>query len=474
LKTPLSIICSTVKMAYGLLAQSNGELQMLSVSKKYRQQIGFGSKVGFLQERYGQAVCDSWYESMQNESGWTGHIFLDNQWHKVELWNHGQFSLLFECPLNTDQLSGSPDYRARVSLTSEEQPQQPTESIGSFLLQIDNHGKIIRLNEPLCTFFAQTNDQMKGLDAAHLVFINDMGHYKRLFNTISFKHAMCDGSFSLRNAQGHVHRFDWTAVCDGRQIIMIGKSSHKHLEDALVKSEERLNNILETMNEAFFAIDNQGYITYINTKGAELLGRPSGSLLGRLLSERAPVLKSTPLLEHLDHSRALKENEIFQWEDTQTGKWYQVKACPGDDLISVFFSDISDLKKTESNARHQAMHDSLTGLPNRLSLKQTLSELMDDENVVNITMGVLFIDLDGFKSINDTLGHNAGDQLLQLVSIRLRDSVRSSDVVARLSGDEFVIMLPYINGPEDAFNAGKKWSSKSAELLSSLIKRKFT
>ncbi|MDX1670450.1 MAG: diguanylate cyclase, partial [Limnobacter sp.] len=238
--------------------------------------------------------------------------------------------------------------------------------------------------------------------------------------------------------------------------ILIGKSSQKHLEDALVKSEERLNNILETMNEAFFAIDEQGFITYINAKGAELLGKPANALLGRKLSERAPSLKKTPLFEHLHRSKSLMQSEIFQWEDVLTNRWYQVKAYPSNELISVFFSDISDIKQTENTARHQAMHDSLTGLPNRLSLKQTLSELMTDSHVVDITMGLLFIDLDGFKSINDTLGHNAGDQLLQQVAERLQASVRTSDVVARLSGDEFVIMLPYINSAQDAYNVGLK------------------
>lgn len=450
-------LLNSKKLAYGLLTCINNELRMLSASKKYRQSIGFGSDRDFLFARYGKWIYESWQESMLAESGWTGNVWLDNKWHKVELWNHGRYGLLFERPLKESELSSRSEFHEPpVEQVSEEPAAQMTETIGSVLIQMDNHGKVIRLNEALCRFFKQTNDNMQGLDASHLVFVNDMGHYKRLFNTVSFKQAMCDGSFSLRNADGEVHRFDWTAVADGKQVILIGKSSQKHLEDALVKSEERLNNILETMNEAFFAIDDQGFITYINAKGAELLGRSPGALLGRLLSERAPALKNTPLFEHLNRSRGLKQSEIFQWEDTKTRQWYQVKTYPSEDLISVFFSDISDIKKTENNARHQAMHDSLTGLPNRLSLKQTLAELMDDDNVVDITMGLLFIDLDGFKSINDTLGHNAGDQLLQQVALRLQEAVRTSDVVARLSGDEFVIMLPYINGSEDAYKVGQK------------------
>lgn len=148
--------------------------------------------------------------------------------------------------------------------------------------------------------------------------------------------------------------------------------------------------------------------------------------------------------------------ETFQWQDPANEMWYQVKAYPSDELISIFFTDISSIKRNESKMRHQATHDPLTGLPNRLALSQTLQELLGNDQVQDFKLGLLFIDLDGFKAVNDTLGHDRGDDLLIAVSKRLRSVVRSSDIVARLSGDEFVITLPYIADQETAFNVGRK------------------
>ena len=133
-----------------------------------------------------------------------------------------------------------------------------------------------------------------------------------------------------------------------------------------------------------------------------------------------------------------------------------MKAYPSEELISIFFTDISSIKRSENKMRHQAMHDSLTGLPNRLALSQALDELLANNDVSNIKLGLLFIDLDGFKAVNDTLGHDRGDELLIAVSQRLKAVVRNSDIVARLSGDEFVITLPYIPNEEAAFHVGKK------------------
>lgn len=224
------------------------------------------------------------------------------------------------------------------------------------------------------------------------------------------------------------------------------------------RSEERLGHILETINEAFFALQSDGTVAYINAKGAELLGQNIQTLQEQSLWEVNSGLIGTDLYENIERARLLKIATNFQWEDKRSRLWYQVKAYPSDDLVSVFLTDISEVKKTEYSAKHQALHDSLTGLPNRLSFEQTLNELVNEKinAQINKSTGLLFIDLDGFKSINDTLGHDAGDELLKAAADRLRWAVRSTDVIARLSGDEFVIALPNISTADDAFAVGQK------------------
>ena len=119
-------------------------------------------------------------------------------------------------------------------------------------------------------------------------------------------------------------------------------------------------------------------------------------------------------------------------------------------------SDITERKRAEARINHLAHHDPLTGLPNRLSLLARLEQALPEARRYQWNLALCFIDLDRFKVINDTLGHQVGDQLLMEVAGRLAATVRESDTVARLGGDEFVILLPDVGGaPDAALVAGK-------------------
>ena len=120
------------------------------------------------------------------------------------------------------------------------------------------------------------------------------------------------------------------------------------------------------------------------------------------------------------------------------------------------FADISEQKATEERIRHLAHHDSLTGLPNRLYLSIALDQALASARREQAGLALMFIDLDRFKVINDTLGHNIGDLLLIETSRRLRDSVRESDIVARLGGDEFVVVLTGRGAVPDADAVARK------------------
>ena len=113
-------------------------------------------------------------------------------------------------------------------------------------------------------------------------------------------------------------------------------------------------------------------------------------------------------------------------------------------------ADITERKQAEERMRHIAQHDALTGLPNRLSLMMRLAQLLPDARRHHWRVAIMFLDLDRFKVINDTLGHQVGDELLREVACRLSAVVRETDFVARLGGDEFVVILPAIQQPADA------------------------
>jgi diguanylate cyclase (GGDEF)-like protein len=133
---------------------------------------------------------------------------------------------------------------------------------------------------------------------------------------------------------------------------------------------------------------------------------------------------------------------------TQQGeRWHEMSArlcrdaVTGQDAVLVSEVDISAIKRTEAQAHFLAMHDSLTGLPNRSQVMQRFEQAMGHIREAGLQAALMFIDLDHFKDINDTLGHAAGDKLLVQVAERLRSAVRGSDLVARLGGDEFLILL---------------------------------
>lgn len=113
-------------------------------------------------------------------------------------------------------------------------------------------------------------------------------------------------------------------------------------------------------------------------------------------------------------------------------------------------------KRTESRFQHLAMHDPMTGLPNRVAFGTELTSALHEVTLGRRTATVLFVDLDNFKYVNDTLGHAAGDEVLRCVADRLRQAVRSSDVVARLGGDEFAVLLSDVANPQAALDIAAK------------------
>jgi diguanylate cyclase (GGDEF)-like protein len=129
-------------------------------------------------------------------------------------------------------------------------------------------------------------------------------------------------------------------------------------------------------------------------------------------------------------------------------------------------TDISEQKRTEERLRRQALHDDLTGLPNRALLVERLEQVLARSRRTLQPYAVLFLDLDRFKLVNDSLGHAAGDALLREVARRLRAQLRTEDTVARLGGDEFAILLEDVRGEEDALTTGRRLERALREVAS--------
>lgn len=148
----------------------------------------------------------------------------------------------------------------------------------------------------------------------------------------------------------------------------------------------------------------------------------------------------------------VSSGEPARFEDERGGDWFDNSIYPVLDVggqtkaLAIFSRDITDLKRAEQQFRHMALHDSLTGLPNRAALQNRMDAALAEAARCKEEVTVMCLDLDGFKTLNDTMGHQAGDRCLEVVADRLRSVIRGHDTAARVGGDEFVLVFPGAGG----------------------------
>jgi diguanylate cyclase (GGDEF)-like protein/PAS domain S-box-containing protein len=206
---------------------------------------------------------------------------------------------------------------------------------------------------------------------------------------------------------------------------------------AVASAREHLGTVLESISDGCFSLDHAWRFTYINGRGAEWLQRPPAELLGKVIWDEFPEAVGGPYYQ--TYRRAIDRQEHVRCESyyLPLNAWLEARAYPSKDGLTVFFADITERKEAEGRLLHMATHDSLTGLHNRFSCLRALDEVLARDSMV----GVLFIDLDHFKEVNDAHGHQAGDLALQEIGRRLATFGNADTTVARISGDEFVFVL---------------------------------
>jgi len=228
------------------------------------------------------------------------------------------------------------------------------------------------------------------------------------------------------------------------------------------RAEERLRQaatVFENTDQGIIVADAGRQIVAVNRAFTEITGYSADEVVGRnpslLQSGQHDRAFYTRLWRTLNRTRQWR-GEI--WNRRKNGEmypaWQSISLVTDDsgrlsNYIAIF-SDISALKASEQRLDHLAHHDALTGLPNRLLLDAKLDQILELAKRNRNKVALLFLDLDRFKLINDTMGHSHGDELLRTIAERLKGSVRAEDTVARLGGDEFVIVLAEIKRSGDA------------------------
>jgi diguanylate cyclase (GGDEF)-like protein len=231
------------------------------------------------------------------------------------------------------------------------------------------------------------------------------------------------------------------------------------LRQAQVKIEKQQifqNAILEHVQDGIIACDEEGKITLANRAGRNLYkmgeGPPYPGHFGDAkhftsLGEVSIPLSKDPLTKVLE-GKTLKnyEIELINKENekhTLRVNGQMMHSSEGSTLGAVIsLQDITDVRTAKKKLHHLAYHDVLTDLPNRRLFHDLLEQILKQGQREQVKVGVLFLDIDNFKTVNDRYGHLAGDQLLQAISVNLKECLRDSDILCRWGGDEFIIGLP--------------------------------
>jgi diguanylate cyclase (GGDEF)-like protein/PAS domain S-box-containing protein len=240
--------------------------------------------------------------------------------------------------------------------------------------------------------------------------------------------------------------------------------------ESMFLEKERAQVTLNSIGDAVVSTDVAGNVTYLNPVAESMTGWSLQEACGRPLQEvlriidadsREPALNPVALAILKDMTVGLSANCVLVRRDGyQTA--IEDTAAPihdGRGQVTgavIVFHDVGVARAMSLRMSHLAQHDSLTGLPNRVLLNDRLNQAIEMARRHSQSLAVLYVDVDRFKHINDSLGHAVGDRLLQSIARRLVACVRSSDTVSRHGGDEFVVLLSEVGSAEDALRAADK------------------
>ncbi len=345
------------------------------------------------------------------------------------------------------------------------------ESAPDSIVVINSEGRIVLVNQQAKRLFGYSRDELLGQSLDKIIPVPFRRSHKRYVN--KYFGAPYIRTMSTTTELFALHK-------DGYQIPVEISLSPFETEDGLLVSSvirditarkeaerelRRAATVFENTNEGIAITDGNFKLVAVNRAFTNITGYTAADVLGKPIS----LLRQPELSLHLeDEIRAALASQ-GQWKGEIRNRRKDGASYPVLENISVvkdekgrvinfisLFSDISNIKESEERLNYLAHHDALTNLPNRLLFSANLDHAIERAKRYQQKVALLFLDLDRFKIINDTLGHSYGDALLQTTARRLLQSVRREDTVARLGGDEFTIVMTEISNAGDAALLARK------------------
>ncbi|MDX2145718.1 MAG: PAS domain S-box protein [Rhodospirillaceae bacterium] len=344
------------------------------------------------------------------------------------------------------------------------QTRQILESTSDGIIAVGLDGKISTANPAAGELFDRAATAMTGLPIER-VFLYGSGHV-RAGQPVPILAQLREGPFQT-DIEASLARTDGASfdaayvispITENRQTLGYVLTVRDITERKKIAAEQRVAAaVFEHSSEGLLVADARGRVAKINPGFARITGYGAADVVGKAMAE---VLFADPKQHRaaMDALAKAAQTEWEQWTTDKAGKrqaWRVALSVVRDDASKVqqyaaIVSDVTTRKQEEERVLYQANYDQLTGLPNRTLFNDRLQRVVLEGRRGKTNVGLMFIDLDGFKAINDTLGHDSGDLLLKETAVRLNKSVRESDTVARLGGDEFTVIMPLLDSLDGA------------------------